>query len=245
MEISELQLPACLNIPTAFLLQEYPKEHLYTFKDSLHFSFFHWAVIQNNVQKVVELLNFNFNYSICTNSNIIPSSIWNHDNIINDYIIPFNKNGYSPVHLSVFLHKFYDNIENKNSQGNKNNHKHLQKIIILEFLKFDSSIFSLKDKDSYTVLDYCFLSENIELIELALTYNPNMDALNKVKTETALSIIDTINLKNKIKVSEFSPESFLVNPLIEKNLKIKISYDTLNNSLPLKNVIEYKKLRKV
>jgi hypothetical protein len=246
LQLHDIPFSDLLNTPTAFLLQQYPKEQLFSLKDSYGFTLFHRAVSENNIMKVAELLSFNFPYTTCSYSNILPDDFFiefkNINKKDNYYSIPFSKNGYSAIHLSIFLHNFY---QKSDTQSNFKNNKiaNIQKQIIEILLNHDSEIFSIQDHDGFSVLDYCFLLEDISLIELGVLKNPSMIGLNKVTCHTALQILDSIELKNQFDENNINTPSY--NSLIKEYLLKKINYEALNIKLSKKNVILYKKTNKI
>lgn len=244
MESLEFRLPAMLNIPMAFLLQEHSEEKLHNFQDCHGFTFFHWAVATNDVRKVVELLHCQFDYSVCGSTNKIPQEILNNApisvNLIQEHSIPFCKSGYSPIHLSIFLHTLYMKAEGK--EGDKAHRaRNTQYDIIKLFHAYDTEIFSHEDNSGYTVLDYCFLLENIDLIEYAILHNPSMNGLKAVHTKTALEIIEIYDLKREVPIREFNSDLKIANPLIKDSLLKKLQYEKLSSQLPVKLVGNPKK----
>lgn len=253
MTLFDITLPASLAIPVAFLLQEYSNEELSSYQDHNSFSFYHWAITNNDLPKIQELLNHNIDFSICTLNNLVPPNVFITHNLCNNndyYNIPFTKGGYSAIHLCVLLHSLHRNIalddfNNSTKGGFKNSSiKEIQLKIFNNLLEKNPNIFEIEDTIGYSVLDYCFLYENIELISLYVENDSSFNALNYVKTQTALNIINNLKFKyailNKNGGNALAPDGKIIEFLTKK-----INYESLNNKIENKTVLNAIKKRKI
>lgn len=231
MKVSQTNLSACLNISIDFLLQYNSLEELMNYKDNNGYTLLHWAVLNHNSKKVEELLSLNF--TLCNSfNNFIPDLPVDvsktHLEHISNLVIPFNENGYSPLHLCIYLIKLYEN---------NNSHKFLnyikeQQIIFNSFFKYDDNIIIL-DKQGYSYVDYCFIVENLELLfTLNQSYEISIDALNNIQPETGFKIVQKLILKNSATdKQDFKKKLELLADILSRN----IAHNNLDSIIPNKN----------
>lgn len=236
MPLHDLTLQECLNLPISFLLQENSIEDLQQKRDYNSFALSHLAVANNNLSKVNELIANKFDFSICTSNGYISDEILKISNLNLDnqyYSIPFNKNGYCAVHLCILLHSLHYNLVINEYQNSKHDQFKEQQMQILKlFLHDEPFIFELQDNNGYTVLDYCFIFENMDLIELAFNADCCFNSLNNIKTSTAINILQSLKIK-------YSKMNKVINPQIDDriltSLEKKLQYENLDNKVPQKD----------
>lgn len=241
MKVSQTNLSACLNISIDFLLQHNSLEELTSFQDNNGYTLLHWAVLNHDSQKVNELLSINF--KLCNSfNNFIPDLPVDVSKsrlaLIPNLLIPFNKDGYSPLHLCIYLINLYqtNNLDNLHKFSNYITE---QKNIFTLFFKYNDNS-NILDQQGYSYVDYCFILENIELLfMLDKPYEAYIDILNNVQFETGLKIIERLITKKLL----FSPETLKKLELLSECLIRNIQHNKLENKVP--NKFNLSKLKKI
>lgn len=186
-----------LNVPLAFILQNKTINDVEQYYDDNGWNILHHAVAEANINKVKELIHFNFNICLKSRKNFIPNDTYiinekkKQDKIILLNKIPFSSEGFTPVHLAFFLFNYYTNLSEDffyKSVADK-----YQSILSLftNATGFKKAI----DGAGNTLFDSAFLLENITLIDLTHMVDNEFITLNTVKLETALKILHVMNLK--------------------------------------------------
>ncbi len=203
--IKEFDKQYLLHTPTSFLLKNSTIENLASLFDDNGWTVLHYAVAEANVPKITEFLHFNMNTGTNSKRNFIPSDIYilNDKKKSTDKIeiinkIPFSKNGFTPIHLALFLYNYYTVINKQ--LGNDFFYSSLvekyQKILSL-FIKGFTKLEETLDIDGKSLFDYAFLLENITLIELLHMNDHEFQTLRKVDYKTAKKILEVMELKHK------------------------------------------------
>ena len=180
-----------LAIPIPYLIQ---KNTDFNFLDSFGWSLMHYAVGFNNSDKINELLLCDITFNTNSSTNKIPTEcivtcgkedtgIYSGINSIN---IPYCENGYTPVHLSVFMHKYYK----KRPHPDYRKHSVVQGVIFDKFLKNFPESIKWEDSNTLTVTDYCILSLNFEYLMKIKKIDENLMSLSKVHPLTAKKICE-------------------------------------------------------
>lgn len=215
----DLELPNCLSLPIPYLLQKHSLTALKEHKDLQGFGLLDWAVCQCDIEKINELKEANFSFNQHTINNKIPKNLFKGLN--KEYVIFFSKGGLTPIHLLVFLYKKYDSI-GSNIKGQFSIETNKQKLLSF-FKSLNNEDFSLKDYSNLSVTDYCFILENIKLINLISKKDPLFLSLNNIRVNTAYDIIknyDKFKNKDKLDLS-----------IISNNLKTRLEKENLDNKL--------------
>lgn len=190
-----------LSIPIPYLIQ---KKTDFNFLDSFGWSLMHYAVGLNNADKINELLlcDIDFNNNSSTNkilTNCLMTcgkddmGLYSNIDSIN---IPYCENGYTPIHLSVFLHKYYK----KRLHSDYRKYSTSQIIIFENFLKKFPEAIKWEDSNNLTITDYCILSLNFEYLMKIKKIDANLESLSKVNPLTAKKICENElerNVSNK------------------------------------------------
>lgn len=228
-----------LKVPFAYLLQQNSIEELAKYRDLNQFSFLHCAVLNNNLNKVIEIINSNFPTNLVTENSDIPFKLLKKFvpfDFPNSLEISFSEKGYTALHLNVFLLNYYTNFNPEKKSFNIQQFKVEQSNILSFFLDADSSLIGLKDEKGFSLFDYAFLFENISLINKFFSFDPTFSHLKIVKPETALKILEIVEIKQS-KVAFIAPEDKISDTLII-NLKKRILFDKLSVDLKHKNKVK-------
>lgn len=229
-----------LKTPIPYLIQ---KRIDFQFLDSFGWSLMHYAVSLNNVDKVNELLLCDIDFNTNSSTTKIPTSFLitcgkddsnKYENI--EFInIPYSENGYTPLHLCVFLQKYYK----------KRNHPDYRKYSILQSTIFDKILTKFpkaiywKDPNSLTVTDYCILSLNLEFLMKIKKIDNDFDSLLSVKPLTCQKIFENeIDSNSPNKKSEINLEEF--NFLKDMSMFFRAKHTKDNLELQLKEKKEVK-----
>ena len=125
------------------------------------------------------------------------------------------------INILVFLYKKYDSI-GSNIKGQFSIETNKQKLLSF-FKSLNNEDFSLKDYSNLSVTDYCFILENIKLINLISKKDPLFLSLNNIRANTAYDIIKNyVKFKNKDKLDL---------SIISNNLKTRLEKENLDNTL--------------
>lgn len=226
--IEHLSLPDCLNIPMSYLFQEFSKEDLTLVKDDSGWGILHWAVAQKNISKIKELISYGFPHDKQSNiarfpEHFIKTNLSSSIPYLYYYSIPFAYKGYTPVHLCVFLQSHYSHLYKQNIKGG---HEYSQSETIQRNIydQFFSDYYYLEDGSGYTVTDYCFLTENITLLQKIIKKDPTLSSLKKIELTTAYDIVEKHkdNIDHNVEI-------------ILSQIHKKISFHKLGSSLSHKN----------
>jgi ankyrin repeat protein len=186
-----------LNVPLAFILQTKTIQDVEQYYDDNGWNILHHAVAEANINKVKELLHFNFNICLNSRKNFISNDIYfvNEKKKQEKFIflnkIPFSHEGFTPVHLAYFLFNYYTNLsEDFFYKGIAEKYQS-----ILSLFTNATGFKRAIDGAGNTLFDSAFLLENITLIDLTHMVDNEFITLNTVKSETALKILHVMNLK--------------------------------------------------
>lgn len=228
-----------LEVPFAYLLQEHSIEDLSNLRDLNKYSFLHCAVLSNNLNKVIEIINSNFPISTLTENSEIPFKLlkkfipFDFSNSLN---IVFSEQGYTAVHLNLFLLNYYSNFKPHKKEFTIQQFK-LEQVKILDlFIEQDNDILSIQDKKGFTLFDYAFLFENISLINKFFKLDPVFNHLHFIKKETALKILDIIKIKQENNKNSGNIDK--VEEEVIANLKKRMLFDKLALDLKHKNKVQ-------
>lgn len=227
-----------LEVPFAYLLQEHSIEELSNLRDLNKYSFLHCAVLNNNLNKVIEIINSNFPIKLLTENSEIPFKLlkkfipFDFSSSLN---IVFSEQGYTALHLNLFLFNYYSNFKPNKKEFTIQKFKEEQGKILDLFLDTDTDFLGIQDKKGFSLFDYAFLFENIGLINKFFALDPTFNHLHFIKKETALKILDIIKIKEK--TSSFN-DIVKINEEIFTNLKKRILFDKLALDLKHKNKVQ-------
>lgn len=228
-----------LKVPFAYLLQKNSIEELSNIRDSNQFSFLHCAVLNNNLSKVIEIINSNFPTNLVTENSDIPFNLIKKFvpfDFPNSLEISFSEKGYTALHLNIFLLNYYTNFNPDKKAFNIQQFKGEQSKILSFFLESDSDLIGLEDEKGFSLFDYAFLFENISLINQFFSLDSTFKYLNMVKPETALKILEIVKIKQtKVK---FVPNEDKIDDNLMINLKKRILFDKLSVDLKHKNKVK-------
>lgn len=243
--VCKLSLPDCLNIPVPYLLQEYNFETLQELRDDDGWSFMHWAIARADYGKIGELKECGFKFDALSKNNNISDKYLSiltnaqKEAVSFHFNIPFNKQGYSPLHLLIFLNKQFEELSQRASKGNFFWNSLCQQQILIFNDFFSLEHLSVVDSDGLTPTDYCFLLENFSFLNHIYQFDPSFNTLGKVKLKTAKHILD-IFLKHKVKKDIVYSKA--IQDFIDI-LEIKINKEQLESSLSQKNMIKSKNVK--
>lgn len=229
-----------LKIPFAYLLQQHSIEELSRFRDLNQFSFLHCAVLNNNLSKVIEIINSNFPYNLLTENSDIPFDLikkFVSFDFPSSIKIPFTEEGYTALHLNVFLLNYYTCFKPDKKSFTIDQFKNEQIKILDTFLDKNNSYIGLQDKKGFSLFDYAFLFENITLINQFFLLDPTFSHLHAIKKETALKILEILKIKEQKKILYNFPTESLHEDLLS-NLKKRLLFDKLSVDLKHKNKVE-------
>lgn len=228
-----------LKVPFAYLLQQSSVEELSNIRDINQFSYLHCAVLNNNLSKVIEIINSNFPINLISEDSNIPFELIKKFvpfDFPNSLEIPFSNTGYTALHLNVFLLNYYTNFNPEKKSFNIQQFKIEQCKILDFFLENDSSLIGLEDEKGFSLFDYAFLFENISLIHQFFALDITFSHLKMVKHETALKILEIIKIKQS--KYKFVPNEDKINETLIINLKKRILFDKLSVDLTQKNKVK-------
>lgn len=238
--ISFMDLSNHLSLPFAYLLQDFNLEQLTNLRDINDYSLLHCAVLNNNTAKVIELVHSNFPLDLLTvNSEInfelikkfIPFEFSKSMNIV------FSNEGYTPLHLNLFLLNYYMSFKPDKKEFTIQKFKAEQEKILNIFLENDKECLSLLDSRGFSLFDYAFLFENTFLINKFFDIDSTFKYLHFVKPSTALDILKIIQIKeNKKTIKNLYHEP--INSQIFNNLQKKLLNDKLTMDLNTKNSVK-------
>jgi hypothetical protein len=220
-----------LDIPMAYLLQNKDISEIEKDFDNNGWNILHYAIADADLGKMVELLHFDFDWNLQSKSNFIPSNIYKfydkkrHLDIKKMERIPFCDNGFTPLHLLMFLFNFYSHASDDFGHYTSiiSNYRYILEI----FFEEKSSWVEYIDSNGHSLLDYAFLLENLDLINSIQKFDPTFSNLKKVSSPVAKKIIEIMQLKlikhekNKYsKVDVISVKSSLneIKELLEKKV---------------------------
>lgn len=242
-----IDLSQQLKIPFAYLLQQHSIEELSNFRDLNQFSFLHCAVLNNNLSKVIEITNSNFPLNLLTENSDIPFGLIKKFVIFdfpNSLKIPFTEEGYSALHLNLYLINYYTCFKPDKKSFTIEQFKNEQVKILDVFLEKDTQFIGLQDKKGFSLFDYAFLFENIFLINKFFLLDPTFAYLHSVKKETALKILEILKIKEQKKIfNNLSNE--IINEELITNLKKRLLFDKLYIDLNTTNNIQYHTINKI
>ena len=230
--ILDIDIKHCLSLPIPYLLQEFTKKVMLQKKDANGWGIMHWAVATGNVQKVKELIEADFDFSIKSFNNEFPKDFFEFSvggsivKLNNDFL-SFSRGGITPAHLSIFLYSQYDMSSFGKGQMTFQTLKQNQDEIIS---LFNNDILSFTDLSGFSVVDYAFMMQNIECIEKIMKIDAVFDGLKKIKIETAKNIIEGFK-KHQIKTDLFFENK--INDILNV-LQKKADFVKLKESLPKK-----------
>lgn len=243
--VCKLSLPDCLNIPVPYLLQEHSFETLEQLKDSDGWSFMHWAIARADYGKIGELKECGFHFNSLSENNNISDKFLSiltnsqKEAISFNFNISFNKKGYSPLHLLVFLNKQFEDLSQRASKGNFIWSSLCQQQVLIFNDFFSLENLSVVDSDGLTPTDYCFLLENFSFLNHIYQLDPSFSTLSKVKLKTAKHILEIFK-KHKAK-KDVIYEKTIQNYI--DILEVKVNKEQLESSLPQKNMIKSKNIK--
>lgn len=229
-----------LKIPFPYLLQQHNIKDLSKMTDVNQFSFLHCAVLNNNLSKVIEIINSNFPYDLLTENSEIPFAL------IKKFVpfdfphslkIPFTEEGYTPLHLNLFLLNYYTCFKPDKKSFTIDQFKSEQLKILDLFLDKDIHLIGLQDKKGFSLFDYAFLFENITLINKFFLIDSTFSYLHAIKKDTALTMLEILKIKENKKILHNFPTEQLHGDLIP-NLKKRLLFDKLSVDLKHKNKVE-------
>lgn len=228
--LKECNIQDLIKTPLAYLLNVYENNDLSNILDENGWTIMHWAVANADLSKVKELIHFNFDFAKNSSQNYIPLNAYviadkkKSDNIYLPNKVPFCIKGFSSLHLLVFLFDHYKKLSNEFFYS-KCADKHLE---CLKFL-VDSNynILSIYDSNGYSLFDYAFLLENIELIEYLFSKDNTFSTLNRVKLTVAKKIIEVIKIKTNKTCDEFLVTS-LDKAILHTNLNKELAPKIIN-----------------
>lgn len=230
-----------LNMPVAYLLQENKIEDISKLRDVNNYSLLHCSVLNNNLEKVLELLNFNFNTKVLTQNSEIPLVLikkFINFEFNNLFKISFLKEGYTALHLNIFLLNYYTHLKPEKGNFAIEKFKDKQQKILDLFIEYDSHCIGITDQSGFSLFDYAILLENNQLINKFYKLNNNFSFLNNVNKDTALKILKLINIKKqKVDNKEISIEP--IEDIIIINLEKIILFEKLQLDLEQKNNVKY------
>jgi hypothetical protein len=220
-----------LNIPIAYILQSKTVQEIEQSFDSNGWNIMHYAVADANTPKIAELIHFSFNYSINGTRNYIPLSVYSSNEkkkpqkvkLLDK--IPFCKNGFSPVHLAMFLFHHYNTLSEEFFYQQLA--EEYMKVISL-FINSETHLESFVDIDGHSLFDYAFLLEDLELIDKLQMVDPSFYSLKKVSAEVGKQIAEVMEIKYKTKGLE----------QVLNALDKKILNDSLNKDLKINEIIK-------
>lgn len=198
--INHLDKQYLFNVPLAFVLQKHEIKVVEQVFDDNGWNIFHHAVGECDIPKIIELLHFSFDISLNTQKNIIPSDIYSvnekrkFDKLKVFNKIPFCKNGFTGIHLAMFLFDYYNKLSDDffyQSVTDK------YRTIILKLINERSDWGTYVDSDGHTPFDYAFLLENIHLIDLLHSFDSSFSTLKEVNSNTAKKIVEVMSIKYK------------------------------------------------
>lgn len=235
-----IDLSNSLKMPFAYLLQEYSIEELSNHRDSNNYSYLHCAVLNNNLSKVIEIIHSNFPSNLLSENSEIPFNLIKKFvpfDFIDSLEIVFSKEGYTALHLNVFLLNYYTHFQPEKRAFTIQQFKEEQIKILEAFLDKSPYCIGIQDKKGFSLFDYAFLFQNVFLINKFFEYDPTFNHLYFIKKETALKILDLLKIKQS--------KNALNNSIIDKindnlfdNLKKRILFDKLSVDLKHKNKVE-------
>ena len=231
-----------MNLPVSFVLQEFSLENFQNLRDINDFSLLHIAVLNNNIDKVLELVHSNYSTTLISKTSDVPFELlkkWVPFDFDNSMKIIFSDDGYTPIHLNIYLLNLYHKL-NPQKKGFliQQFYQYQQKILDL-FIENDSLLLKQQDKKGFTVFDYAFLFENSELINKFYGLDCTFSGLHFVTPYTAIKICQMINLKNN--TLKNSNNLYISDDLIEK-LNKKMLNDKLSVDLNTKKMIKSNKI---
>lgn len=215
-----------LNTPIAYVLQTKTIEELENSFDSNGWNILHHAIADFNLPKIRELMHFSFNWKINSKANYIPPEIYSFadtkktPNFKTPSKIPFCQNGFTPLHLAMFLFNYYHGLD-----GNY----HYQKIgqnyseAIAFFIEKNGDLESYVDADGLSLFDYAFLLEDAKLIEKFQMADPGFASLKKVSPKIAKQILEVMEIKHQSKCNHLIIEALekkILNDSLSANLKV-------------------------
>jgi hypothetical protein len=151
--------------------------------------------------------------------------------------IPFTNEGISPLHLNVFLLNYYTSFKPDKKSFTIEQFKTEQINILEVFLDKNNDFIGVQDKKGFSLFDYAFLFENINLINQFFYLDPTFNHLHMIKKDTALNIVEILKIKEQKKIlHNFSTEK--INEDLIQNLKKRLLFDKLSMSFKHKNKIE-------
>jgi len=180
-----------LAIPTPYLIQ---KNTDFNFLDSFGWTLMHYAVSYSNVNKINELLAEDISFNTNSSTKKIPTSSLmcrGKDDAdmyknISEINIPYCENGYTPLHLSVFLHNYYT----KRAHADYRILAVLQENIFNFILKKYPDCMAWEDSDRLTVTDYSILSFNLNFLKQIKSIDNDLQSLNMIEPLTAKKIFE-------------------------------------------------------
>lgn len=237
---SFMDLSNNLSLPFAYLLQDFNLEQLTNLRDINDYSLLHCAVLNNNTEKVIELVHSKFPLDLLTvNSEInfelikkfIPFEFSKSMNII------FSREGYTPLHLNLFLLNYYMTFKPEKKEFTIQQFKIEQEKILNIFIENDSTCLGITDELGFSLFDYAFLFENTFLINKFFKLDTTFKFLHFVKPSTAIDILKIIQIKETKKtIKNLYHES--IDQQIFNNLQKKLLNDKLSIDLNTKNSVK-------
>ncbi len=225
---NQIDMQYLMSVPFAFVLQNNPLEEIEQFCDANGWNLLHHVVAEGDIHKISELIHFSFNPNINSKTNFIPENIFQiqekrkTDKTKIFQKIPFSLQGFTPIHLSLFLYNYYQKLSDDFFyQALSDKYK---KIIDL-FIKNVSDIKTIQDSTGNSLFDYAFLMESQELIDLMQMHDPFFETLNNIQLKTAHKILEIMSLKYEKKDLDY----------ISSCLQKKIEHDNLSKKLNHKN----------
>lgn len=229
-----------LKYPFAYLLQKHSVEELSDFRDENQYSLLHCAVLNNNLSKVIEIINSNFPTTLLTENSEIPFAL------IKKYVpfdftqslnIIFSDQGYTALHLNLYLLNYYTHFNPDKKAFTIQKFKEEQCKILDLFLEKDTDLIGLQDKKGFSLFDYAFLFENSFLINKFFKLDPTFSHLSAVEKNTALQILNIIKIKENKNIYQHSSND-MINEDMLVNLQKRILYDKLTVDLYMKNKVK-------
>lgn len=237
---SFIDLSNYLSIPFSYLLQDLNLEQLTNLRDINNYSLLHCAVLSNNTEKVIELAHSNFPLDLLTNNSEINFELikklvpFEFSKSMNIY---FSKDGYTPLHLNLFLLNYYMTFKPEKKEFTIQQFKIEQEKILNIFIENDEDCLSILDARGFSLFDYAFLFENTFLINKFFNLDSTFKNLHFVKPSTALDILKIIKVKETKKtIKNLYHEE--INSQIFNNLHKKLLNDKLTMDLNTKSSVK-------
>ncbi len=231
-----LNIDYLLNVPLSFILQDTTIEKIEEIVDENGWNLLHYAVANCNINKIKELIHYNFNLSLNSTNNKLNINVFfvNNKKKPNSILFPKKINflfkGFSPLHLALFLYNYYSTF----SEDFFYQSISIKYLSILDILINENTSFKLVfDQDKNSLFDICFIMENIFLINLIYNKDKNFSTLNNILPTTALKILQVMKIKQEFndKNNEKIYEEILLS-LNKKQLKRELTTNlSINNTL--------------